>query len=116
MSRRKLFNLRRRWRSLGMLAILIASVTCAFLALDFASGGTGSIGEYLSTLSGKASLSSNEEPSAPVQSPAPEEGPVPEAAADQSEETPESLAYKAVAAEIPGITPESIKGIYKRQK
>lgn len=113
MSRRKLFGLRRRWRSLGMLAILVASVTCALLALDFASGGTGSIGEYLSTLSGKATLSSNEEPSAPAQSPAPEEGPVPEAAADQSEETPESLAYKAVAAEIPGMTPESIKGIYK---
>ncbi len=110
---RRLFGLRSRWRSLGVLAVLLVSVIFALLALDFASGGTGSIGEYLSALSGKTSPSSDGEPPAPEEAPAPEEGPIPEFVAGQLEDTPEGLTYGAVAAEIPGITPDSIKGVYK---
>ncbi|CAN5348948.1 hypothetical protein BH24ACT19_BH24ACT19_00710 [soil metagenome] len=101
------------WRSLDVLAVLLVSVVCALLALNFASGGMGSVGEYLSAFSAGVSPSSDEEPPVPEEAPAPEEGPVPELAAEQLEDTPEGLAYGAVAAEIPSITPESIKGVYK---
>ena len=112
---RRLFGpgFRSRWRSLGVLAVLLVSVICALLALNFASGGTGSVGEYLSAFSTGVSPSSDEEPPLPEEAPVPEEGPVPELAAEQLEDTPEGLAYGAVAAEMPGITPESIKGVYK---
>ncbi len=92
-----------------MLAVLLVSVICALLALDFASGGAGSVGEYFAALSAGVSPSSDKEPPASEETPAPEKGPI----AGQFGDTPEGLAYETVATEIPGITPESIKGVYK---
>ena len=68
---------------MGVLAVLLVSVICALLALNFASGGTGSVGEYLSAFSAGVSPSSDEGSPVSEEAPAPEEGPVPELAAEQ---------------------------------
>lgn len=108
-SRRVFIQARRRRRSLRVVVVLLASLVSALIALGYVSSGTTGIGEYLSALS----------PDYPPQEAAtgePEEGSG-EAAEEPPEQitddSPESVAYRLAAAEIPNIDAESVAGVYE---
>ena len=112
-SRRLFVEARRRRRSLRVIVVLLASLASALLVLGYASMETAGIGEYLSRLSEDGSFMASEEET-PVEkaevSPAPDPEPVPE---QQTDASPEAVAYRLVASEIPGMEPEGIKGVYE---
>jgi beta-lactamase class A len=112
-SRRVFTQARRRRRSLRMIVVLVASLVIALIALGYASSGTASVGKYLSVLSrDDSSLASQESASGGPGNPseAAKGEPIPEEITDDS---PEAVAYRLVAAEIPNIDAESVKGVYE---
>ena len=114
-SRRVFTQARRRRRSLRMVVVLLASLVSALLVLGYVLGGTADIGGYLSVLAREDSSSASREEAA---SGGPEEAspgkasrePVPEQVADDS---PETVAYRLAAAEVPSIDTGSIAGVYE---
>lgn len=105
-SPRRLFGAggRRRRKSFGVFVALLASLVIGSFVLDYTSGETGGVGEYLSELSGgkyrEAELVSPDSP-----------GGEPE----QPDTTPEAAAYRAVASGLPGIGSENVVGVYRSQ-
>jgi beta-lactamase class A len=112
--RKKLFSARRRRRR-NRFAFL------AVLLLVLAVGAVYAFNYYASD---GALLGEKEEPSGGEASPfervlradsgrTPEEELAPEIVPDAAKETPEGAAYWAVASELPGVSPESITGVYR---
>ncbi len=99
--------------------VLVASLIGALLALGYALSDTAGIGEYLGNLSGESSSTASQEEEASAKpegaspgtsDPEPDQAPVPEPQPDTS---PEAVAYRLVASEIPGMDTDGIKGVYK---
>jgi len=112
-SRRVFAEARRRRRSLRMVVVLLASLMSALIALGYVSSGTAGIGEYLSVLSRDDSSSSSQETATgePEEDSGKAKGkPIPEEITDDS---PEAVAYRLTAAEIPSIDAKGIKGVYE---
>ena len=100
-----------------MVVVLLASLACALLALGYVSGGMADVGEYLSATSREDSSPDSRETaggdskdSSADSGEAAQEEPIPEQVADDS---PEAVAYRLVAAEVPGIDFGSIAGVYE---
>ncbi len=112
-SRRVFAQARRRRRSLRMIVVLLASLASALLVLGYVLGDTVGVGEYLSILTREDSSSTSQEaaPGRPEDaSGEPAREPIPEEITDDS---PEAVAYRLAAAEIPSIDAESVKGVYE---
>ena len=120
-SRERFTEARRRRRSRRIIAVLISSLVLALLALVYASSDTVGLGGYLARLSGgstpttdgTSTASPNEEPpvetgKASVAAPDPE--PVPK---QQTDASPEAVAYQLVASEIPSMDSEGVEGVYQ---
>jgi beta-lactamase class A len=112
-SRRVFAQARRRRRSIRMVVVLLASLVIALIAMAYVSNITAGVVEYLSVLSRDDSSSASREAASgsPEDSgKAAKEEPVPEEITDDS---PEAVAHRLVAAEIPHIDAESVKGVYE---
>ncbi len=118
-SRRLFAEARRRRRTRRVVAVLSVSLIGALLILGYALSTTASIGGYLANLSGESSSTASREEEAPadpeVISPGtsdsdPDQESIPEPQPDTS---PEAVAYRLVASEIPGMDTDSITGVYK---
>ncbi len=112
-SRRVFAEARRRRRSLRMIVVLLAALVSALITLGYVLSGTAGVGEYLSVLSRDDSSSTSRE--AATGDPEEDSGeareePIPEETTDDS---PEAVAYRLVAAEIPGIDAGSVAGVYE---
>ncbi|MDQ4043772.1 MAG: class A beta-lactamase-related serine hydrolase, partial [Actinomycetota bacterium] len=105
-SRRLFAKARRRRRSLRMLVVLLVSLAGALLAVGYASSDTTGIGGYLSASSGRESS-----PSSPEEDPGGSAGIAP--GPEQADTSPEAVAYRAVASEIPGMDAETVRGVYR---
>jgi beta-lactamase class A len=90
-----------------MVVVLVASLVIALGALAYVSSGSLNLGEYLSLLSRDDSSSTSQ---GIASGEAPKGEPVPEAITADS---PEAVAYRLVAAEIPNIDTASMKGVYE---
>jgi beta-lactamase class A len=112
-SRQLFTQVRRRRRSVRVVAVLLVALVSALLALGYVLSGTTKIGEYLSELSvGDLSPAPQEETPAGQEEPSkrkPGVQPVPE----QIDTSPAAVAYWLVASEIPGMDAESVKGVYE---
>jgi beta-lactamase class A len=107
---------RRRRRSLRVVVVLLASLASAVLVLSYALGNTAGVGEYLSKLSASFSTASGEAPAEPgkVSSGASDPSPVSEPGPEQqTDASPEAVAYRLVASEIPGMDASSVKSVYE---
>jgi len=93
---------------LRVLVVLLASLVSALLALGYASDHMRGFREYLSN-----SSIVEEAPSSQEEAPAVSRKTAPKPIPEQANTSPEALAYWLVASEIPGMDPESIKGVYK---
>jgi beta-lactamase class A len=115
-SREAFTKARRRRRSARAIVVLLASLAIALLVLGYALGDTVSVGDYFFRLSEDSSSAASSEEETPVEKaegspdPAPDSEPVPEQQADAS---PEAVAYRLVASEIPGMEPDGVKGVYE---
>ncbi|MDP8974605.1 MAG: hypothetical protein M3N45_15915, partial [Actinomycetota bacterium] len=112
-SRRVFTRARRRRRSIRTVVVLVVSLVIALIALAFVSNVTAGVGDYLSALSRDDSSSSSQEAASgePEDSgEAAREEPIPEEITDDS---PEAVAHRLVAAEIPRIYAESVNGVYE---
>jgi len=96
-----------------MVVVLLASLVSALIALGYVSSDTAGVGEYLSVLSRDYSSSASQEAATGE----PEKGSgkasgesIPEEITDDS---PEAVAYRLMAAEIPGLDADSVKGVYE---
>src|SRR5919107_2878128 len=107
-SRRLFAKARRRRRSLRVLVVLLVSLAGALLAVGYASSGTAGVGDYLSAISGSEYSTAvwEEEPAGSV-------GAAPEPVPEQADTSPEAVAYRAVATEIPGMDAETVRGVYQ---
>jgi beta-lactamase class A len=96
---------RRRRRSLRVLVVLLISLAGALLAVGY---GTAGVGDYLSAISGSEYSTAvwEEEPAGSV-------GAAPEPVPEQADTSPEAVAYRAVASEIPGMDAETVRGVYR---
>jgi beta-lactamase class A len=96
-----------------MVVVLLASLVIALIAMAYVSNITAGVVEYLSVLSRDDPSSASQEAASgePEDSgKAAKEKPVPEEITDDS---PEAVAHRLVAAEIPHIDAESVKGVYE---
>src|SRR5215216_6214418 len=104
-SRRLFAKARRRRRSLRVLVVLLVSVVGALLALGYVSSDTAGVGDYLSALFGEEGASPDE----PAGSAEATLNPLPA----QTDTSPEAVAYRLVASEIPGMDAETVRGVYR---
>src|ERR671920_1007186 len=104
-SRRLFAKARRRRRSLRVLVVLLVSLVGALLALGYVSSGTAGVGDYLSALFGEEGAS----PEEPAGSAEATLNPLPA----QTDTSPETVAYRLVASEIPGMDAETVRGVYR---
>jgi beta-lactamase class A len=107
-SRRLFAKARRRRRSLRVLVVLLVSLGSALLAVGYTSSNTAGVGDYLSAISGGGSSTAIREEGSAGSAGAAQE-PVPE----QADTSPEAVAHRAVASEIPGMDAETIRGVYR---
>jgi beta-lactamase class A len=112
-SRRKLWYKRRRRRlPAGILVVLVLLVGAAYVATGIPDGTSN-----LSDASEKDVPSQPREEAVSEEAPArgsdQEESPPEEPAPDPEQDTPEAAAYVALAPELPGTTPQSIKNVYR---
>jgi len=118
-SRRLFTETRRRRRTRRIVVVLLTSLIGALLVLGYALGDTAGIGGYLANLPGESFSTASREEEVPAEpegvspgtpDPEPDREPVP---GPQPDTSPEAVAYRLVASEIPNMDTDSIKGVYK---
>ncbi|MDQ3737329.1 MAG: serine hydrolase, partial [Actinomycetota bacterium] len=108
-SRRLFAKARRRRRSLRVLVVLLVSLVGALLALGYVSSDTAGVGDYLSTLFGEEGASPavrEEEPTGSAKATL-------DSLPEQTDTSPEAVAYRLVASEIPGMDAETVRSVYR---
>ena len=102
-------KVQRRRRFLRILMVILAALVSALLALEYTSGGILSSGWDLSKIALFPPSQEEEDQSSPENAGG---RPVPGSPPEQTNDSPEAVAYATVASEIPGIEPESVQ-VYK---
>ncbi len=108
-SRQLFAKARRRRRSLRVLVVLLVSLVGALLALGYVSSDTAGFGDYLSTLFGEEGASPavrEEEPTGSAKATL-------DSLPEQTDTSPEAVAYRLVASEIPGMDAETVRSVYR---
>jgi beta-lactamase class A len=106
---------RRKLRSLSVLALLVALLAgSAYVAVQASDGGlfAGGSSREDAKSQGTPSRSGDEANAGKAPAKAPDKPAPVERLPDPEQATPEAAAYAVLAPELPGTTPESIKGVY----
>jgi beta-lactamase class A len=109
--RKRWYKRRRRWLPVGVLVALVLLAGAAYVATR-TSDGTANLSNP--SQKGTPSQPREEAKSEEVPAKGSDQGSTPEEPApDPEQATPEAAAYVALAPELPGTSPQSIKGVYR---